>query len=151
MISKIQAFFKQYLSETSTETAPLEHRLQLACAALMVEVMHADDTVSTLEKNKIQRLLERKFQLSEKEISSLLELAEEEKHDATDYFEFTSLLNRHFTREQKITLIEDLWALAFVDKELDKYEEHLIRRLADLLHVPHSEFIKTKNRVQIAQ
>jgi len=57
------------------------------------------------------------------------------------------LINKGFTQEQKVTLIKTLWQIAYADGELDKYEEHMVRKMADLLHVPHLEFIKTKNQV----
>ena len=77
----------------------------------------------------------------------MIGLSHSEKHEATDYYAFTSLLNAHYTQQQKIKLVEDLWQLAYADNELDKYEEHLLRRLADLLHVPHHDFIRTKHKV----
>ncbi len=148
MLSKLQQFFNQHLNHINNSDTSLEHRLHLACAVLMVEMINVDSQVTTEEQIKIQQLLQQKFQLNSDEIYSLVELANNEKHNATDYYEFTSLLNRHYTQQQKIKLVEDLWALAYADEKLDKYEEHLVRQLADLLHVPHSAFIKTKHNVK---
>ena len=145
MLSKLQNFFNQHLRETEQNIIPLEHRLQLACAALMIEMIHVDEQVTEQEDTKIRALLEEKFDLNETEIEELIELAHTEKHEATDYHAFTSLLNKHYSQQQKIKLIEDLWLLAYADQELDKYEEHLLRRLAELLHVPHQDFIRTKH------
>jgi len=148
MLNKLQNFFKTYLEESDNNASSVEHRLQLATAALMVEVIHVDNQVTDDEQNIMRQLLEKEFQLNKDEIQDLLNLATEEKRTATDYFEFTSLLNKHYEPQQKVTLIEDLWALAYADQELDKHEEHLIRRLAELLHVPHHAFIKTKLKSQ---
>jgi len=148
MLNKLQNFFKTYLEESDNNASSVEHRLQLATAALMVEVIHVDNQVTDDEQNIMRQLLEKEFQLNNDEIQDLLNLATEEKRTATDYFEFTSLLNKHYEPQQKVTLIEDLWALAYADQELDKHEEHLIRRLAELLHVPHHAFIKTKLKSQ---
>ena len=147
MLTKLQQFFNQYLSETTENKIPLEHRLQLSSAALMVEMLHVDEKVTAQEETKIRQLIKLRFELSSTEIEDLIELAHNEKHQATDYFAFTSLLNEHYSQQQKIKLIEDLWQLAYADEHLDKYEEHLIRRLADLLHVPHQDFIRTKHKV----
>jgi uncharacterized tellurite resistance protein B-like protein len=147
MINKLQRFIEKYLPEDNTDETPLEHRLQLASAALMVEVIHVDEQVTDIEQNKIRQLISERFELDDEEIDSLIELAHDEKHEATDYFVFTSLLNSHYSQQQKISLIEDLWRIAYADDELDKYEEHLIRRLSELLHVPHQEFIKSKHKV----
>lgn len=147
MLSKLQTFFDQHLSDDSTDETPLQHRLQLATAALMVEMLHVDEQITKPEEEKLQTLLKQRFALSDSEIDALVELAHQEKHDAVDYFSFTSLLNEHYSQQQKIKLVADLWQLAYADKVLDKYEEHLLRRLADLLHVPHKEFIRAKHKV----
>ena len=147
MISKLQKFFEQYLSDKAENEAPLEHRLQLASAALMVEMLYADEQVTSEEDSKLRELIKQRFELKDSEIEDLIELAHNEKHEATDYFSFTSLLNEHYTQQQKMKLVEDLWQLAYADDQLDKYEEHLLRRLADLLHVPHKDFIRTKHKI----
>ncbi len=147
MISKLQKFFEQYLSDNTENQAPLEHRLQLAAAALMVEMLHVDEQVTSEEESKLRELIKQRFELKDTEIEDLIELAHTEKHEATDYFAFTSLLNEHYTQQQKIKLVEDLWQLAYADNQLDKYEEHLLRRLADLLHVPHKDFIRSKHKI----
>ena len=145
MLTKLQKFFDQYLSENTKEESPLEHRLQLASAALMVEMLHVDEQVTAAEEEKLQLIIKQRFELSDAEIGSLIDLAHNEKHQATDYYAFTSLLNEHYSQQQKIKLVEDLWQLAYADHHLDKYEEHLLRRLADLLHIPHQDFIRTKH------
>lgn len=147
MLTKLQQFFNQYFSETTSNAKPLEYRLQMAAAALMVEMLHVDDKVTAEESEKIRVILKQRFRLDSTEIESLIGLANDKKREATDYYAFTSLLNTHYTQQQKVTLVEDLWQLAYADRELNKYEEHLLRRLAELLHVPHSDFIRTKHSV----
>ena len=147
MLTKLQNFFEQYLGKDTESTIPLERRLQMASAALMVEMLHVDERVTSEEDEKLRQLLLQRFHLDASEIESLIDLAHNEKHDATDYYQFTSLLNTHYSQQQKIDLVEDLWKLAYADHQLDKYEEHLLRRLAELLHVPHQDFIRTKHKV----
>ncbi len=146
MLTKLQNFFNQHLRETEKNTASLEHRLQLASAALMTEMIHVDDRIAEQEETKIRHLLKEKFNLSETELEELIILAQNEKHEAVDYHAFTSLLNTHYSQQQKIKLVEDLWLLAYTDNELNKYEEHLVRRLSDLLHVSHQDFMQTKHK-----
>ena len=146
MLTKLQTFFDRYLSEKQQNETPLEHQLQLAASALMVEMIHVDETVTDQENEKIRVLIKQRFELDETEIEDLIGLAHNEKHEATDYFAFTSLLNTHYTQQQKIKLVEDLWHIAYADGELDKYEEHLLRRLSELLHVPHKDYIRTKHK-----
>ena len=147
MITRLQKFFDQYLGKETESTIPLERRLQMASAALMVEMLHVDEQVTTEEDEKLRQLLQQRFNLDSSEIESLIDLAHNEKRDATDYYQFTSLLNTHYSQQQKIDLVKDLWKLAYADHELDKYEEHLLRRLSELLHVPHHDFIRTKHQV----
>jgi uncharacterized tellurite resistance protein B-like protein len=146
MFTKLQNFFNQYLNDKAEATIPLERRLHMATAALMVEMLHADEQVTEQEEAKLQQLLKQRFNLDTVEIEALIDLANNEKHEATDYYQFTSLLNEHYSQQQKIDLVEDLWKLAYADHELDKYEEHLLRRLAELLHVPHTDFMRTKHK-----
>ena len=89
------------------------------------------------------------FYLDQNEAEELLELAEEERSDSTDYFQFTSLIKDAYTPEQKVKLVELLWRIAYANESLHRYEEeHLVRKVADLLYVPHSAFIATKHRAR---
>jgi len=147
MFTKLQKFFDQYLIDSSEDAIPLERRLHMATAALMVEMLHADEQVTEQESTKLRALLKQRFSLNDTEIEDLIDLANNEKREATDYYQFTSLLNEHYSQQQKIVLVEDLWKLAYADHELDKYEEHLLRRLAELLDVPNKDFMQTKLKV----
>jgi uncharacterized tellurite resistance protein B-like protein len=85
--------------------------------------------------------------LTAEQTTLLLALADQQRKQATDYFQFTSLINKEYSVEQKVGLIESLWKIAFVDGVLDIDEEYLVRKIANLLYVPHSAFIMAKNRV----
>ena len=87
------------------------------------------------------------FGLEPAEAEELIGLAEAEHADSTDYFQFTRLINDHYDYARKIRVVEALWRVAFADQELHKYEEHVIRRLAELLYVSHKDFINAKHRV----
>jgi uncharacterized tellurite resistance protein B-like protein len=150
MITSLKAFIDRYFVEPSADPDP-EHNLQIASAALMVEMMFADHACTPAEEQVLHELLAAHFELSTEETTGLLQLAHQEKHAATDYFQFTSLLNQHYSQQQKIELVEFLWEIAYADNELDKLEEHLIRRLADLLHVPHADFMQAKHRAMQAR
>jgi uncharacterized tellurite resistance protein B-like protein len=67
---------------------------------------------------------------------------------ASDYFQFTSLINRHFTQEQKQRVIELMWRVAYSDASLSAHENHLMRKVADLLHITHGDYIAAKMRAQ---
>jgi uncharacterized tellurite resistance protein B-like protein len=147
MIVKIRRFFEQYIIVTENISEDeLEHQLQLACAALMIEVLFADYSVDQSEIDTLRKALQDNFDLKVDEAENLIQLAEEERTQATDYYQFTSLINEFYTQQQKRELVTRLWQMAYADHTVHKLEEHLVRRLADLLHVPHSAFIQSKHK-----
>lgn len=146
MLSKFQQFFQKKLSPSDGQTT--DERINLAAAALLIEVARADLEMDAREQSKITALLQATLQLSEVDIQSLISLAAEESESASSLFEFTTLINEHYSDEQKQVLMEQLWHVAFADDVLDKYEEHLLRRIADLIHLPHRVFIQTKHQAQ---
>ena len=146
MLNQIKLFFEQHIALPAPDQVT-EETLHLACAALFVEMMYMDDKTRAEEQEMILKSVREFFSLSVEEANTLISLATQQRKHATDYFQFTSLINKGFTQEQKTTLIKKLWKIAYADGELDKYEENMVRKMADLLHVPHLEFIKTKIQV----
>lgn len=146
MLNQIKLFFEQHIALPAPNQVT-EENLHLACAALFVEMMHMDDKTQTEEHDMILKSVTDNFSLSVEEANTLISLATQQRKQATDYYQFTSLINKGFTQEQKVTLIKTLWQIAYADGELDMHEEYMVRKMADLLHVPHLEFIKTKNQV----
>lgn len=147
MIERIKSFFeKQFMNENAQPSN--DQKLKLATACLFVEMMYQDHKVSDVEKETVQDILKNLFELSDAEASELHELAEQEVSQATDYHQFTNLIAKHFDQPQKIKIIENLWKIAYSDYHLDKYEEHMVRRIADLIYVSHKDFIQAKHRVQ---
>jgi uncharacterized tellurite resistance protein B-like protein len=67
---------------------------------------------------------------------------------ANDYFQFTSLVNRHFTQEQKLRIVELMWRVAYADAELSAHENHLMRKIGDLLHIAHGDYIAAKMKAK---
>lgn len=122
------------------------HAVRLATAALLIEVARQDEEITPEELETISAAIRRKFQLSAGETDELMELAEAELRGSTDYYQFTSLIKERFSPAQKERVIEHLWEVAFADGRVDRYEEHLVRRVAELLYVPHAAFIAAKHR-----
>ncbi|TAK60996.1 TerB family tellurite resistance protein [Methylobacter sp.] len=146
MLNRIKLFFEQHLALSAPEDIT-EDKLQLATIVLFLEMMHMDDKVEEKEQAIILSLVQQNFSLNAEQAAFLIELAEQQRKQATDYFQFTSLINKEYSLEQKVRLIESLWKIAFIDGVLDMNEEYLVRKIADLLHVPHTAFIMAKNRV----
>jgi len=148
MINKFKLFFDKYLISDEKDTDSDERRLHLAATVLLVEMVRVDQQAKPEEQTALVEGVSSTFGLSEQETSELIQLAEQEANDATSYHTFTSLINQGFSKQQKISVVELLWEIAYADFELEMYEEHLVRKLADLLYVSHSDFIAAKLRVQ---
>ena len=138
------------LSALSLTPAEQEHQLQLAMAVLLVEVMRADGDGQAQERAAILAALHRQFPLEPEALHRLLRLAEETSRSANDFFAFTSTLNERFSQQQKIRVVEFMWQVAYADGSLDEGENHVISRVAGLLHVTHGEYIAAKLRAKQA-
>jgi uncharacterized tellurite resistance protein B-like protein len=84
------------------------------------------------------------FGISDEETAELISMADEEVKGSVSFYQFTRLINKGFSYEQKKGVVEHLWRVVFADAELERHEEHLVRRIADLLHVEHRDFIEAK-------
>ncbi|MGV3570314.1 MAG: TerB family tellurite resistance protein [Ramlibacter sp.] len=121
-----------------------DHTLQLATAVLLVEVMRADPATTGEERQAVVAALRRKFMLADDELARLVELAEDKSRGANDFFSFTSALNDRFSHPQKVRMVEFMWEVAFADGHLHENENHLVSKVAGLLHVTHGEYIAAK-------
>ena len=147
MLDTIKRFFDTHLAPHSTEGRERpEHALRLAVAALLLEMSRMDEEVSAEERAAVEATVRERFGLDATQCGELLALADAEREASVDYFQFTRLINDHYGAEEKARVVEELWRIAFADGRLDRYEEHLVRRLADLLYVPHADFIAAKHR-----
>lgn len=147
MLDQIRHFFRDRLLPPGPDPQATEAALRQAAAALLLEMAHMDEAVSDAERASIERMVQECFRLDAAAAAELLACAEAERQESTDYFQFTRLINEHFDTERKGHLIAALWRVAFADGVLDKHEEFLVRKIADLLYVPHGLFIGTKSRV----
>ncbi len=147
MLNTIREFFDRHIGQTD---APQDerHRIQVATAALLVEVVRIDREITSEERDAVLLAVSEKFGLALVDAATLIELAEEEVKQANDYFQFTSLINRSFTAQQKERVIELMWQVAYADATLSANEQHVLRKVADLLHVPHSAYIAAKLRAK---
>lgn len=118
----------------------------LAVAALLVEVLRADYDVGPAERQQVLASVARLLQLEPAATQALVEEAERQIDRSHDLYQFTSQINRAWSEAEKVRLLEALWRVADADLSVHKYEEHLIRRVSELLHVPHSGFIAAKLR-----
>ena len=145
MIEQIKQFFNNNLAMNAGDTALREDRtLKLTTAALLIEVSRADFDIGPEEISSIINTLRSTFELSVLELDTLLKMAEQEVQQSTSLYQFTRLVNDFYQYDQKLALISSMWQVAYADNNLDRYEEHLIRKVAELIYVTHPDFIRSK-------
>jgi uncharacterized tellurite resistance protein B-like protein len=138
MLKSIRSFFdSQMVPPTAAEAegdSPADgHAVQLAAAALLLELAHADDEFSPEERSYIEGALARQFALTEDEIANLIELAGKEQQESVDHFQFTSLISENFDLGQKVVLAEVMWGLVAADGQIASHEAYLVRKISNLL------------------
>lgn len=148
MLKSIQDFFDRNMAQGAPSTK--RHSVELATAALLVEVVRSDAGIAPSEHQAVLQAVREKFGLSDEEAQTIFRLAEQEVRTANDCYQFTSLINRHFDQQQKQHVIELMWRVAYADAELAAHENHVLRRIAELLHVTHGDYIAAKMRARDA-
>ena len=146
MLRSLHQFFEERISPLlgARGEADAEQRVRLATAALFIEMMRADFEVTAEERRKLEDLVRETLALDENEARELLATAEREVESSVELFQFTRLIDEAFTPEQKAKVVERLWRIAYADDNVDRLEEHLVRKIANLLHVPHRDYIAAK-------
>ncbi|MFH2133601.1 MAG: TerB family tellurite resistance protein [Pseudomonadota bacterium] len=148
MLSKLNEFFSSLIP---TNDAPQpQHTLQLATAVLMIEIMRADAESSEAEMAAVLRILKERFQLSDSEVQQLSALGQHTAQQAHDLHQFTSLITRELGREERGRIVEYMWQVAYADRHLSAHENHLMRRMTDLLHISQADHIAAKMRAKPA-
>lgn len=143
MIAKLRRFLEAHTQAVSPEDKA--HQLKLAAASMLLEVVFADETLSSQEAELLPKLLTETLSMSQADAQALINEAKSVQGNATSLFEFTSAINAEFSLEQKQQLLLAMWQLAYADGQLSQYEDQIIRRTADLLYLKHSELIQMRN------
>jgi uncharacterized tellurite resistance protein B-like protein len=146
MLASLREFFDRRLGPEAG--VPEERqRLEVATAALLVEVMRLDGAAED-ERAAVLRAVQHTFGLAPDAAQEIVALADEEARESVGYYQFTSLINRQFDAAQKERVVELMWRVAYADDSLSAHEQHVIRKVADLLHVPHAAYIAAKLRAR---
>jgi uncharacterized tellurite resistance protein B-like protein len=147
MLKKLNALLSSLLNTTDNSKENSKDNnltLELACSVLLCEVMRADQNNTLSEQRKLKDLISQQFSLTHDEANSIMEIALGLSENATDFYQFTRALNEHYSVEQRIQMVNLLWQVAYADGELANIEEHIIRKIADLLHLRDTEYVATK-------
>lgn len=143
MLNKVSQFFNRLIEDEDHQPND-SISLEIACAVLLCEVMRADHHFAESEQSKLVELLQSQFHLSTETVNDIFDQALQHSEQSNDLYTYTSLINKHYQIDEKIALIKLLWQLALADGEIAAIEQHIIRKIADLLHLRHSEYISTK-------
>ncbi len=143
MFRSLKALFDEGLARIHAATPSIDP-MPLAVTALLLEIARADHNVDDAERRAVLAAVARFCQLDEQDLDTLVATATEAVDEAVSFYDFTVTLNERLSRAQKIELLEMLWRVAQADGRVDHYEEYYIRKLADLLHLSHADFIRAK-------
>ncbi len=141
MLGALKALFE--LPQHSEEDE-LQQRVNLAAAALLIETARSDFVQDAKEETRVRELLCETLSLDAARVADLFAIAQDSVDEATSLYEFTRTINDHYSAAQKLRLVKAMWYVAYADGDIDKYEEHLIRQVAELTYVPHSDYIQCK-------
>ena len=144
MFTKIQDLLQKYMRAPQEELLDREQALRTATVALLMEVARADHRIKDEERQAIQRIIERYYSVSAERAREIANAAESHMNDMTSLYPVTRLITSECSLEERIAIVRLLWEVTFSDGHVDKHEEHLVRKVADLLYVPHHQFIRTR-------
>ena len=143
--SLFETLFSEKIDENQGNTR------ELASAALLVEVARADFEITPDELARLIGLLATTFNLDPAAVDLVAQQAQDQVENAVSLHDFTRVINEQCSPEERNELIGLMWEVAIADGDISKFEDHLIRRVADLLYVSHQEFIRLKHQALVAQ
>lgn len=137
---------KRIFGSEPSSSAVLQRRepLDLATAALLIELARADFSESAAELDAIRHILGKRFGLAEQTVDELMVKAMHRADRAVSLHEFTHRLNAELPEVDKLAIVEMLWQVSHADGHIDKHEEHLVRRIAGLLHISDRDRVRLK-------
>ena len=150
VLDSIKSFFANKMSESSVapeQSAPDgPPKIHVAACALLLELAYADDEFSPTERAHLETTIQRHFNLDEETSRALISLADTERVQAVDLFQFTSLIARDYDEAQKMVLLEAMWGLVFADGVVARHEASLMRRVSKLLDVKPGFLAEARRR-----
>ncbi len=150
----IKRLFRQVVESIALEVASetgatdREAALRLATAVLLVDVARADDVFEESEFDRLLQLIESHFELTPEQAAALVNVANETAEDMVSLHEFTQILHKHLDENEKARIVSLLWQIAYADNRLDKYEDSLVLKISDLLHVSRGRVMRLKHDAQ---
>ena len=147
MIDILKRFFSHSANENSAASPSNGRDLMVATCALLVEMARIDESFTPQEADTIVHILEAKYGLAQEHSKAIVAEAEKELEESVDLWQFARLINTHYSRGEKISIIETLWQVVFVDGKMDQYEDYLMHKMANLLRLTHKELMDAKLKI----
>jgi uncharacterized tellurite resistance protein B-like protein len=148
MLDAITRFFRSQIASPPGSTEEDSRRLQIATCALLLEVAHADQEFSPSEQHLIRSMVRQRFQLTTEQAEQLMDLADQQRQQSTDLYQFARLINEQLTRPQKLSVLQQFWRIVYSDGRLEAHEDALLHKLCNLLDLSHRELIALKLRAK---
>ena len=148
MINKIKDLISNFSKKEELNEEPDLSLLNNACAALLVEIAFADKDFEEREKQSLKESLIQTYGIEESKIQEIIDDAQLTVNESTSLYGYTRIVNDEFEYNDKLDLLRNLWKVAYADGNLDKYEEHLLRKISDLIHISHSDYINIKLEIR---
>ena len=149
MLEAIKSFFRSSTNPpATTESTASRKDIRLAACALLMEIAHADDEFTDDERKHLEAAVQRQFGLDAPEAQKLLVLAEQERAQAVDLWQFTNLIAENYSIGQKMVLAEIMWGLAYSDGKLAGREDYLMRKICNLLRLEAGYLAEARKRAE---
>jgi len=143
----MKRFFSVLFPEQDVPRENDVERVPLATCVVLLEAARADEHVSDFEREHILRVMQQRYKLSAEEAEDLLEEAKTVADESTDLWRFTNAINKAYSQEDKVQIMEEVWRIVLSDGELHGLEDHLAHKLRNLLNLNHPQTIEAKMKV----
>ncbi len=149
MLEIVKRFFSNHTNQDVVcEGEVGEHDVRMAACALFVEIAQIDNEFSDAEMAQIIAVLKETYGLSREHADALVLSAKQELEDSLDLWQFAKLINNNYSKDEKISVVETLWRIVYVDGKMDDHEHYLMNKLKNLLRLSHDELITAKLKVK---
>lgn len=147
MFDSLRKLFADLIEDDSRAHRFAADDYRLAAVALLIHTAAIDGVIASSERDRLHAIIIQRFNLDDETADALIAEATEAENQAVDLYQFTSRLNRTLDDKGRARVVEMMWQIAFADGATTEFEENLIWRAADLLHVPSEERIALRQRV----
>jgi uncharacterized tellurite resistance protein B-like protein len=148
MISVLKKYFLPSENQGKSPEVKLRDKIVVAACVLMLEIAKSDEELVSAEMKTIRGIMQTELDIPKENIEEILRIAEKDRENSTDIYEYTRLINQHFSKEEKTQMVERFWRIIYADGSFDQYEDYMVHKLADLLRLSHDELISSKLKMK---